>query len=52
MSYKKDKGGESESFLDGISSDEEGSIGEFKEDGGKWSSSNVDEISPDISDSD
>ena len=31
-------------------SDEEGSIGEFKEDDGEWSGSNADEISPDISD--
>ena len=51
-SHKKDEGEESESSLDGILSDEEGSIGEYEEDDGEWSSSDSDEISPEVSDSD
>ena len=48
----RDEGDESESSSDGISSDEEGSIGEYKEDDGKWSGSDSDEISPDVLDPD
>ena len=52
-SHRKDKGSKSESSLDRVSSDEEGLIEEFEEEeDGKWSSSNADEISPDISDPD
>ena len=43
------RAGESESSSDSISSDEEGLIGEFKEDDGEWSGSEADEISPDAS---
>ena len=49
-SHRKDEGSKSESSLDSILSDEEGSIEEFKEDDGEWSSSEADEISLDTSD--
>ena len=53
-SCRKDKGDKSESSSDSISSDEEGSVKEFKEEeeeeDGEGSSSYADEISPDISD--
>ena len=51
-SHKKDEDEGSESSLDSILSDEEGLIGEYKEDYGKLSGSDSDEISPDASDSD
>ena len=54
LSHKKDEDEGSGSSLDGISSDEEGLIGEYQdeEDDGKWSGSDSDEISPDASDPD
>ena len=53
-SHKKDEDEGSGSSSDGISSDEEGSIGKYQdgEDDGKWSSSDSNEISPDASDPD
>ena len=51
-SHKKDEGDESESSSDSVLSDKEGLIGEYEEDDGKWSSSNIDEISTDILDPD
>ena len=50
-SHKKDEGNESESSSDGILSNKEELI-EYKEDDGEWSGSDIDEISPDVSDSD
>ena len=52
LSHKKDEDEGSGSSLDGISSDEEGLIGDFQdeEDDGKWSGSTSNEISPDALD--
>ena len=53
-SHKKDKDKESGSSLEGISSNEEGLVGDFQgeEDDCKWSSSDSDGVSLDASDQD
>ena len=56
FSYQKDKGGKSDSSSDGISSNDEGLVEEFKEeeedDDGEGSGSCADEVSPDALDPD
>ena len=50
-SRKRDEGKGSESSLEGISSNKEGSIEEYEEDDDNWSTSDSDKVSPDASDS-